>query len=105
MAAPQKDEKTGVYYFRKGVPLALREAVGLTELRKSLGTKDPVEAKRRHAEMAVEVDAEWARLRRIHSTRKLAPRAREMPTPLAEAVACGNIVTTAGRYVSSLVDM
>lgn len=63
MAAPQKDVKTGVYYFRKGVPLALREAVGLTELRKSLGTKDPVEAKRRHAEVAVEVDAEWDRLR------------------------------------------
>jgi hypothetical protein len=63
MAKPQKDEKTGVYYFRKGVPLALREAVGLTELRKSLGTKDPAEAKRRHAEVALEVDAEWDRLR------------------------------------------
>lgn len=63
MAKPQKDEKAGVYYFRKGVPLALREAVGLTELRKSLGTKDPAEAKRRHAEVALEVDAEWDRLR------------------------------------------
>ncbi len=65
MAAPWKHPKTGVYYFRKGVPLALRDAVGLVEIRRTLRTKDPQLAKARHAEVALEIGAEWDRLREV----------------------------------------
>lgn len=53
---------SGVYQFRKGVPEALRALVGKREVKISLGTKDPVEAKKLLSIVSAEVDAEWARL-------------------------------------------
>jgi hypothetical protein len=50
MSRPWKHPKTGVYWLRKGISEALREAVGKREEKLSLHTKDPVEAKLRHAE-------------------------------------------------------
>jgi integrase len=47
MIRPFKHPKTGVYWLRKVVPAPLRTAVGKRELIKSLGTKDPREAKGR----------------------------------------------------------
>ncbi len=47
--SPWKHPKTGVYYFRRAVPAGLREALGW-EVKLSLGTKDPKEAKRLFAE-------------------------------------------------------
>lgn len=41
MVRPVQHPKTGVYLVRKVVPPALRAAVGKTELKESLGTKDP----------------------------------------------------------------
>jgi integrase len=40
MAYPQKHKKTAVYYFRRAVPAELREAIGKTEWKESLRTKD-----------------------------------------------------------------
>ncbi|MGG5888292.1 DUF6538 domain-containing protein [Falsiroseomonas sp. HC035] len=46
MTRPTKHHKTGVYQVRKSVPKSLRNIVGKGELVRSLGTKNPVEAKR-----------------------------------------------------------
>src|SRR4051794_35559395 len=62
MARPQKHRKTGVYQFRKRVPDRLRELVGKREEVRSLGTKDPDEARARWIKIAAEVEARWANL-------------------------------------------
>ena len=54
MARPTKHPKTGVYQFRRAVPNDLRALVGKREEKRSLGTKDPEEAKRRFAEVLAE---------------------------------------------------
>jgi integrase len=64
MSRPWKHPKTGVYWFRKAVPEALRQLVGRVEVRRSLGTKDPREAVLRFTEIAAKVATEWEALRR-----------------------------------------
>ena len=64
MSRPWKHPKTGVYYFRKVVPEAIRALVGKVEVRQTLGTKTPREAALRHAEIAAKVASEWEALRR-----------------------------------------
>jgi integrase len=61
MAQPFKHPKSGVYYYRRVVPGHLRQALGKTEFRISLGTKDLREAKRLYPEKAAEVEARFAR--------------------------------------------
>ncbi|MEC9401130.1 MAG: DUF6538 domain-containing protein, partial [Pseudomonadota bacterium] len=56
MSRPWKHPKTGVYWYRKVVPKALRPTVGKTEFRRSLNTKDPAEAKRAFVDVAAEVE-------------------------------------------------
>ena len=55
---------TGMYWLRKRVPDDLRAVIGRTEVKKTLGTKNPVEAKRLHAAALAEIEAEWAALRK-----------------------------------------
>jgi hypothetical protein len=50
MSRPWKPPDRGVYWLRKGVTEDLRALVGKREEKRSLQTRDPVEAKRRHAE-------------------------------------------------------
>jgi integrase len=64
MSRPWKHPKTGVYYYRKVVPEAMRKLVGKVEVRQTLGTKDPREAARKFTEVAAKVAAEWEALRR-----------------------------------------
>jgi hypothetical protein len=45
------------------VPEDLRELVGKREEKRSLQTRDPAEAKRRHAEALAEIEQRWANLR------------------------------------------
>jgi hypothetical protein len=63
MSRPWKHPRTGVYYLRKGVPDDLRQLVGKREEKRSLETRDPAEAKRRHAEALADVEVRWANLR------------------------------------------
>lgn len=63
MSRPSKHHKTGVYWLRVDVPADLQRLVGRKELRRSLGTKAPGEAKVAHATMLAEIHREWARLR------------------------------------------
>jgi hypothetical protein len=55
---------SGYYWFRKRVPDDLRNLIGKREKRFSLGTRDPTEAKRLHAEKLAEVEERWSNLRR-----------------------------------------
>jgi integrase len=64
MSRPFKHPKTGVYYYRRVVPEALRALVGKREVRVSLKTKDPREAASRHPAVAAKVTAQWDALRR-----------------------------------------
>jgi integrase len=57
--------KTGVYYFRRAVPDDLRSVIGRTAIKKSLGTKDVTEAKRRAHSVATGVEAEFEKARKL----------------------------------------
>jgi hypothetical protein len=72
MPRPYKHRRTGVYYFRRIVPEAMRPLVGKAEVHISLRTKDPREAARRWSDAAKQVDAEWESLRREPSPADLA---------------------------------
>jgi len=63
MSRPWKHPKSGVYWVRKRVPDDLLKLVGKREEKRSLQTRDPGEAKRRHVEALVEIEARWANLR------------------------------------------
>jgi hypothetical protein len=63
MSRPWKHPGSGVFWLRKGVPKDLRKLVGKREKKRSLQTRDPAEAKRRHAEALAEMEARWANLR------------------------------------------
>ena len=63
MSRPWRHPKTGIYWLRKGVPDDLRAAVGKREEKFSLKTRDPVEAKRLHAQALIEIEQRWANLR------------------------------------------
>ena len=60
MATPSRHPKTGVYWFRKRVPAAVRAKVGKDAVTRSLRTKDIKEAKARFLEVAAEFEREWA---------------------------------------------
>lgn len=61
MTRPYRHPKTGIFQFRKCVPVRLQPLVCKTEEKISLGTRDPQEAKIAHARVAAEVEARWAR--------------------------------------------
>ncbi|WP_363252376.1 DUF6538 domain-containing protein [Bradyrhizobium sp.] len=63
MSRPWKHPKSGVYWVRKRVPDDLLKLVGKREEKRSLQTRDPGEAKRRHVEALVEIEGRWANLR------------------------------------------
>ncbi|KQO91277.1 hypothetical protein ASF33_18265 [Methylobacterium sp. Leaf92] len=63
MATPWLHPRTQVYYLRRRVPDDLKAALGRGEVRRSLGTRDPKEAKRLFAGALAELEAQWANLR------------------------------------------
>ena len=64
MAGPSHLIRRGaIYYFRRKIPLHLREQVGKEEIRKSLGTSDLHEARVRAAAEAANLEQEFVRLR------------------------------------------
>jgi len=62
MTHPYEHPNTGIYWFRKRVPDALRELVGKQEEKFSLRTCNPSEAKVRLAKALAEVDQRWHNL-------------------------------------------
>jgi integrase len=87
MARPYRHQKTGVYWLRKRVPDALRPIIGHAEVKQSLRTKDPIEAKARHAEVIAALEQRWANLR-AQSQDLTEQEARELAAP-----AYGSFVT------------
>ena len=77
MSRPIRHSHTGVYYYRKAVPDDLRAVVGKREWKQSLATKDPAEARRKHAAVAARVEAEISELRR-RNDRLSRPPLREL---------------------------
>src|SRR5438067_13176247 len=71
MPAPMKHPLTGVYWYRKVVPIALRAAVGKREIKRSLSTKDHREARRRYSVVAAEVDRLLAAAERGQQAQRL----------------------------------
>jgi hypothetical protein len=63
MSRPWKHPKSGIYWLRKAVPDDLRGSVGKREVKFSLKTSDPVEAKRLHAQALIEIEQRWSNLR------------------------------------------
>jgi len=63
MSRPQLHPRSGVYWLRKRVPADLVAVVGRREEYFSLQTRDPAEAKRRHAEELLKLEQRWAGLR------------------------------------------
>lgn len=63
MSRPWKHPDTGVYWLRRRVPDDLRPLVGKREEKVSLRTKDPQEAKARHAEALAAIEQKWQGLR------------------------------------------
>lgn len=61
MATPWQHPKTGNFYFRRAVPEALRSAIGKREIKVSLHTSSPGEAKQRFAAEAARCEALFAR--------------------------------------------
>lgn len=64
MSRPHKHPKTGIFWIRKRVPADLVPELGRKEVTRSLGTRDPAEAKTRYTQALAEIEAQWANLRR-----------------------------------------
>ncbi|WP_398464235.1 DUF6538 domain-containing protein, partial [Tardiphaga sp.] len=77
MSRPWKHPDSGYYWFRRRVPDDLRALVGKREERLSLGTRDPVEAKRLHALKLAEIEERWSNLRKSRRSLSADEIARE----------------------------
>lgn len=64
MCSPKRPTNSKYYWIRKRVPDDLRPIVGKREIKKSLGTSDPREAKRIAITVCAEIDATLERARR-----------------------------------------
>lgn len=80
--------KSGVYYFRQRVPSDLVAAVGSQMVQFSLRTKDPKEAKERHAQELAKIQLRWKAL-------------RDQPEPLSHI----QIVGLAGELYRRQIDL
>ncbi|MDY6799435.1 MAG: DUF6538 domain-containing protein [Pseudomonadota bacterium] len=56
MCSPYRPKNSGKYWVRKRVPKELKAAVGQTEIKRSLGTTDPREARRLAPIVCAEID-------------------------------------------------
>lgn len=63
MPRPWLDPVTGIYYIRRRVPVELVNKIGKIVYKASLGTKDPIKAKRRFVERLAKLESSWANLR------------------------------------------
>jgi hypothetical protein len=63
MARPWQHPRTGIFWLRKRAPADLVPIVNRREEKRTLGTRDPAEAKKRHAEALAELERRWEQLR------------------------------------------
>lgn len=84
---PLKHPDSGIFYLRRAVPEALKPIVGKSMEKVSLGTRDPAEARIRHAERLADLELRWAALRQGNA--KLSHK---------------QIIAIAGEFYRSLID-
>jgi len=65
MTLPWRHPTHGVWYARLWVPADLKPIVKKDEVRRSLRTKDPTEAKRIFKQVVAEIETEWEQLRQV----------------------------------------
>src|SRR3546814_20142638 len=97
MAAPWRHPKTGTFYFRRAVPEALRATIGVREIKVSLHTRNPSEAKQRFVPEAARCEALFAKA----SADQMTP---ERAQPLAAAWRQDRQSVVKGQSVSVRVD-
>ncbi len=73
MASPFKDPRTGIFYFRRVIPVALRLFFdgGSSEYKRTLDTRDPDEARLRYHPHAVVYEQKLAAARRALTSQQL----------------------------------
>ncbi|WP_449409883.1 DUF6538 domain-containing protein [Methylobacterium komagatae] len=81
MARPWKHPDTGIFWLRRAVPADLRALVGKREEKRTLGTRDPSEAKVRHVVEMARLEERWARLRRGVTAEAPPAPSEEVPAP------------------------
>ena len=60
-----KHPKSGIYWFRMGVPERHRASVGQREIKETLRTRSEIEARLKHAAKLIEVTSLFARLEQL----------------------------------------
>jgi hypothetical protein len=60
LGTPKRHPESGIYLFRKRVPERLKEAVGRSEIKFSLRTRDPVVARIRNLEEMARLERAWS---------------------------------------------
>ena len=70
IATPYKHPKSGIYYFRRAVPIALRNNINRTIIKVSLGTRNPGEAVRLFASKQIECEDLFESARHGSDTRQ-----------------------------------
>ncbi len=98
MARPYKHPKTGVYYFRRRIPTDLVGHLGRSLEKRSLGTKDPSEARVRFAAVSAEVEALWQGARESLATRAPEPVMRRLTHKEVHAIAGEVYRSVVGRH-------
>jgi integrase len=87
MARPFKHPTTGVYYYRRRVPKHLLAAIGRSIEKRSLGTKDPCEARIRFAAVNAEIELSWAAMAEAVARRSAPPELRKLSHKEIHAIA------------------
>ncbi|UVO30317.1 DUF6538 domain-containing protein [Bradyrhizobium arachidis] len=59
LGTPKRHPQSGIFLFRKRVPERLRDAVGKSEIKFSLQTRDPVVARIRNLEETARLERAW----------------------------------------------
>ncbi len=54
-----RDPRTGIYHHRRAVPVELRDVIGKREIKRSLGTKEPKEARLAEGRPVAKTEHEW----------------------------------------------
>ncbi len=89
----------GIWYARLWVPVDLKSIVKKDEVRRSLRTKDPAEAKKRFLQAAADIQAEWDQLR--SASEFVSPQGDLIPEP--RAISQKEAHALAGEFYRQLI--
>ncbi len=106
MATPFKNPRDGILYVRREVPEKLRPAsVGKREVKLSLGTRDPSEAKAPFARENAKFEECLADARRLLAEGKLVLTPGEVVRKWCKAPAVGNGLTGSQRIIMTIMEL